>query len=243
MPAPLRMFDFLDLLKFGDAGWGDELLRGAAMTVAVAVGGFLLGQVFGTLGALAKLSGNRVLGVAADVYTTVLRGIPELLVIYLLFFGTNLALMRVARIFGYAGYIEIDAFLVGVLAIGLISGAYSTEVIRGAIMAVPHGQLEAGKALGMRRGQLFRRILMPQTLRFALPGLGNVWQLTLKDTSLISVMALAELMRAANLAAGSTRNPFLFYGAAAVLYLTMTSISTYGFERAERHANRGVRRA
>lgn len=233
----------LELLSLGDAGWGDELLRGALMTVAVSVCAFLLGQVFGAVGALAKLSGRRPLAAVADVYTTVIRGIPELLVIYLLFFGSSNAVMSVARIFGYTGYLEINAFLVGVLAVGLIAGAYSTEVIRGAIMAVPHGQIEAGRAMGMRPGMVFFRILVPQTLRFALPGLGNVWQLTLKDTALISVTALAELMRVSNLAAGSTRNPFLFYAAAAVLYLLMTSVSTYAFDRAERHANRGVRRA
>lgn len=233
----------LELLGLGDTGWGDELLRGTAMTIAVAVGAFALGQVVGTLGALAKLSGRRWLAAIADVYTTVVRGIPELLVIYLLFFGSSMAVTNIARMFGYGGYLEVNAFLVGVLAVGLISGAYSTEVIRGAIQSVPPGQLEAGRAMGMPRRLLFFRILVPQTLRFALPGLGNVWQLTLKDTSLISVTALAELMRTANLAAGSTRNPFLFYGIAAVLYLVLTSFSTVAFERAERYANRGIRRA
>jgi octopine/nopaline transport system permease protein len=233
----------LELLSLGDTGWGDELLRGALMTVAVSVGAFALGQIFGVLGALAKLSGKRPLAFLADFYTTVVRGIPELLVIYLLFFGSSSAIMAVAGLFGYTGYLEVNAFAVGVLAVGLIAGAYSTEVIRGAIAAVPRGQIEAGRAMGMNRRLVFFRILLPQTLRFALPGLGNVWQLTLKDTALISVTALAELMRMSNLAAGSTRNPFLFYSAAAVLYLLMTSVSTYAFERAERHANRGVRRA
>jgi octopine/nopaline transport system permease protein len=151
--------------------------------------------------------------------------------------------MGIAGLFGYTGYIEVNAFTVGVLAVGLISGAYSTEVIRGAIQAVPFGQIEAGRAVGMHRMQIFFRILLPQTLRYALPGLGNVWQLTLKDTALISVTALAELMRSAQIAAGVTRNPFLFYVLAAVLYLVLTSLSTYAFDRAERHANRGVRRA
>jgi octopine/nopaline transport system permease protein len=151
--------------------------------------------------------------------------------------------MGIAGLFGYTGYIEVNAFTIGVLSVGLISGAYSTEVIRGAIQAVPFGQIEAGRAVGMRRMQIFFRILLPQTLRYALPGLGNVWQLTLKDTALISVTALAELMRSAQIAAGVTRNPFLFYVLAAILYLVLTSLSTYAFDRAERHANRGVRRA
>ncbi|WP_207485596.1 ABC transporter permease [Arenibaculum pallidiluteum] len=232
-----------ELLAYGDTGWGDELLAGTAMTVAVSLGAFLLGQVFGLLGATAKLSGRRIPAAIADVYTTLVRGIPELLVIYLLFFGSGNLLRWFAGLMGLDGYFEPNAFTVGVIAVGLISGSYSTEVIRGAIQAVPHGQLEAARALGMRPRQVTFRILLPQMLRFALPGLGNVWQLTLKDTSLISVTALAEIMRTAHLAAGSTRNPFLFYSTAAVLYLLLTSLSTYAFARAERHAGRGVRRA
>jgi octopine/nopaline transport system permease protein len=233
----------LDLLAFGDTGWGDELLRGAVMTIAVALAAFALGQAFGLLGATAKLSGSRPLVAVAEVYTTIVRGVPELLVIYLLFFGSGGAIRWLASLLGVEGYFEPNAFTIGALAVGLVSGAYSTEVIRGAIQAVPAGQLEAARALGMRPGQVRRRILLPQMLRFALPGLGNVWQLTLKDTSLISVTALAEIMRTAHIAAGATRNPFVFYCAAAVLYLVLTTVSTYAFQRAERHANRGVRRA
>ena len=213
------------------------------MTVAVSVSAFVLGLVFGSLGAAAKLSRNIALTGVAEVYTTVIRGVPELLVIYLLFFGGSGMIMAVGRVFGYDGYIELNAFSIGVLAVGLISGAYSTEVIRGAVQAVPHGQIEAARACGMGRWLILRRILVPQTLRYALPGLGNVWQLTLKDTALISVTALAEIMRMAHVAAGSTREPFLFYTTAAVLYLLLTTVSTAVFERAERYANRGVRRA
>ena len=213
------------------------------MTVAVSVSAFVLGLVFGSLGAAAKLSRNIALTGVAEVYTTVIRGVPELLVIYLLFFGGSGMIMAVGRVFGYDGYIELNAFSIGVLAVGLISGAYSTEVIRGAVQAVPHGQIEAARACGMGRWLILRRILVPQTLRYALPGLGNVWQLTLKDTALISVTALTEIMRVAHVAAGSTREPFLFYTTAAVLYLLLTTVSTAVFERAERYANRGVRRA
>ena len=213
------------------------------MTVAVSVSAFVLGLVFGSLGAAAKLSRNIALTGVAEVYTTVIRGVPELLVIYLLFFGGSGMIMAVGRVFGYDGYIELNAFSIGVLAVGLISGAYSTEVIRGAVQAVPHGQIEAARACGMGRWLILRRIVVPQTLRYALPGLGNVWQLTLKDTALISVTALTEIMRVAHVAAGSTREPFLFYTTAAVLYLLLTTVSTAVFERAERYANRGVRRA
>ncbi|WP_448203597.1 ABC transporter permease [Azospirillum sp. sgz302134] len=230
-----------ELLSFGPNGWGGQLLAGTAMTIAVSVTSFALGLIFGSAGAAAKLSHNLILNAVAEVYTTIVRGVPELLVIYLLFFGGGTMVMALGRLFGYDGYIELNAFTVGVLSVGLISGAYSTEVIRGAVQAVPHGQIEAARACGMNRWLILRRILVPQTMRYALPGLGNVWQLTLKDTALISVTALAEIMRVAHVAAGSTRQPFLFYTTAAALYLLLTTISTTAFERAERRANRGVR--
>ena len=231
----------LGLLALGDAGWGDEMLRGAAITVAVAVLSYALGVFIGVGGAAAKLSHSLPLRGLAEGYTTVVRGVPELLVIYLLFFGSSGAVMWVARLFGYTGYIELNNFTVGVLAVGIISGAYSTEVIRGAILAIPRGQIEAGRAVGMSSFLIFRRIMLPQLLRLALPGLGNVWQLTLKDTALISVTGLAELMRMASVASGSTRQPFVFYLTAAVLYLVMTTFSNAAFQQAERHFSRGVR--
>ncbi len=233
----------LDLLSFGPNGWGWQILTGAGMTVAVAVSAFALGVLFGSLGAAAKLGESLILRAVAEVYTTVVRGVPELLVIYLLFFGGNGMVLAVARVFGYEGYVELNAFTIGVVAVGLISGSYSTEVIRGAVQSVPRGQIEAARACGMGRWLILRRILAPQTLRYALPGLGNVWQLTLKDTSLVSVTALAEVMRVAHLGAGSTRQPFLFYTTAAVIYLLLTTVSTAAFDRAERHTMRGVRRA
>jgi octopine/nopaline transport system permease protein len=232
----------LDLLIWGDAGWGDEMARAAVMTLLVSLCALLLGIVIGSFGAAAKLSVIAPLRWIAEVYTTLVRGIPELLVIYLLFFGGSGALMVVAGMFGYDGYIEINAFTTGAVAIGLISGAYSTEVIRGAIQAVPKGQIEAAEALGMSRWLLRRRIMLPQVARFALPGLGNVWQFTLKDSALISVTGLVEIMRQAHIAAGSTREPFLFFTVAALLYLLLTSFSNAGFRRAEAWAGRGLRR-
>jgi len=233
----------LELLSLGDQGWGDEMLRGALMTLAVSLSSMALGLVFGTLGAAAKLSAVAPARWLAEGYTTIVRGVPELLVIYLLFFGGNGAVMFIAGIFGYGGYIELNAFTIGTFAVGVVSGAYSTEVIRGAVLAVPKGQIEAAQAIGMSRALLLRRIMLPQVARFALPGLGNVWQLTLKDTSLISVTGLVEIMRQAHIAAGSSRQPFTFYLVAACLYLLLTSFSNYGFRRAEGWASRGVRQA
>lgn len=233
----------MDLLSFGDGGWGDEMAVATLMTIAVSVSSFFLGLVIGAGGAALKLSDwvfNRAIG---DAYTTVVRGVPELLILYLLFFGGNGAVMFVARIFGYDGYIELNAFTIGTIAIGVVSGAYSTEVLRGAVLAIPRGQIEAARACGMSDWLMFRRIMAPQVLRFALPGLGNVWQLTLKDTALISVTGLVEIMRQASIASGSTRQPFVFYLLAAVAYLVLTTFSNMGFQRSERWANRGVRRA
>jgi octopine/nopaline transport system permease protein len=233
----------IELLSFGPSGWGAQMLAGTGMTVAVATVAFLIGIVFGTVGAAAKLSGNKVLLGAANVYTTIVRGIPELLVIYLLFFGGNGVVMAVASVFGYDGYVELNPFTIGTLAVGLISGSYSTEVIRGAVIAVPRGQIEAARACGMHPLLILRRILAPLTLRYAPQGLGNVWQLTLKDTALISVTSLTEIMRASLLAAGSTHQPFLFYSTAMILYLALTLVTTALFDRAERYFMRGVRRA
>lgn len=232
-----------ELLSFGDQGWGDEILRGAAVTILLAIVSFAFGLILGAGAAAAKLSHSVALRWGAEVYTTLFRGVPELLVIYLFAFGSTGAIMSVASVFGYTGYLELPPFFVGVLAVGIISGAYSTEVIRGAIQSVPHGQIEAAMAVGMNRRQIFLRITLPQLMRFALPGLGNVWQLTLKDTALVSVAALAELMRISRVASDSTREPFLFYMVAAILYLVMTTGSQVLFQMAERRALRGVRMA
>lgn len=237
------MPEWVSLLAWGDAGWSDELAMGALMTLQVAVLAFVLGIAIGTGGAAIKLS--KVLGVPflGDIYTTVIRGVPDLITIYIIFFGGSGVAMSVARVFGYTGYIEINAFATGVIALGIISGAYATEVIRGAVLAVPKGQIEAAKAAGMSRWTRFRRVLVPQVARYALPGLGNVWQLTLKDTSLISVVGLVDIMRQAHVASGSTKQPFTFFLSAAVLYLALTTLSNKAFDGAETWANRGVRRA
>ena len=215
------------------------MLRGMAMTLAVSMSSFLLGIVIGCGGAAIKLSSFLPSRIIGDTYTTVIRGVPELLVLYLLFFAAHQAVMLVARVFGYTEYIELDAFTIGTIAIGFVSGAYSTEVIRGAVLAVPKGQIEAAKAVGMSRWLRFWRILLPQALPVRLPGLGNVWQLTLKDTSLISVTGLVEIMRTAQVAAGSTKQPFTFYLVAAALYLILTSASNFGIRRLERWGQSG----
>jgi octopine/nopaline transport system permease protein len=233
----------LALFGFGPNGWGWAMLLGAAMTLAVAGCGFLLGAAIGTLGAWAKIAGGGVVRVVADGYTTVLRGIPDLLVIYLFYFGGGAALSAVGRLFGASGFISLPGFAAGVLAIGVVCGAHHTEVFRGAFGAVSPGEIEAARAVGMGPLLCFRRIIAPLVLRYALPGLGNVWQLVLKESALVSVTGVVELLRQAQIGAGSTRQPFDFFVAAALLYLVITTLSGWTLQRAERHLSRGMRHA
>jgi octopine/nopaline transport system permease protein len=253
----------LALLAWGPTGWLDELTFATGLTLAVAFVSFVLGTAFGALAASLKLSRSRLGRGTADVYTTVFRGVPDLLVLYLFYFGGSALLSSVARLFGYVGFVGMPGFLTAVIAIGLVNGAYQTEVLRGAYLAIPKGELEAARAVGMSPVTMFRRIVVPQVLRFALPGLGNVWQLCLKESALVAVIGLTvhlpsidifslftlpevrfnDLLRQAHVAAGSTRQPFIFYITAAVFYLLLTSVSTLAFARAERQALAGMRRA
>jgi octopine/nopaline transport system permease protein len=228
----------LELIGFGSTGWGALLLLGALMTLCVTAVALALGAVFGTIVAAAKLSGNIVFKTLGNVYTTVFRGVPELLIIYLIYFGGSTAVTSIGKAFGYEGFLGLPSFAAGALAVGIISGAYQAEVFRGAYLAISKGELEAASAIGMHRGLRFRRIVMPQVLRLAIPGMGNVWQLSLKDSALVSVTGLAELMRTSQVAAGSTRQYFLFFIVGGALYLILTSLSDRIFNGAERRANR-----
>ena len=229
----------MDLLYFGDNGWGDELAIATLMTIAVSITAMLIGFIFAALFTPLKLSKRKYLNLISNSYTTVIRGVPELLVIYLFFFGGSGAIMYVASIFGYNDYIEINAFLTGSFSIGIISGAYSTEVFRGAIQSIDRGQFEAAKVLGISKFTQFYKIILPQMLRLAIPNLSNVWQITLKDTSLISVTGLVEIMRQSYIAAGSTRDPLFFYSCAAVLYLMLTYLSMKLINKLEVKYSRG----
>ena len=229
----------MELLAFGKTGWGDELFYATLMTIAVSVTAMIIGFFFALIFTPLKLSKLKFLNLIGNFYTTVIRGVPELLVIYLFFFGGSGAIMYVASIFGYLEYIEINAFITGSVAIGIISGAYSTEVFRGAIQSIDKGQFEAAKVLGINKFTQFYKIILPQMLRLAIPNLSNVWQITLKDTSLISVTGLVEIMRQSYIAAGSTRDPLFFYCFAAILYLMLTYISMKIINRLEIKYSRG----
>ena len=229
----------MELLAFGKTGWGDELFYATLMTLAVSITAMIIGFFFALIFTPLKLSKNKFLNLIGNFYTTVIRGVPELLVIYLFFFGGSGAIMFVASMFGYNEYIEINAFVTGSFAIGIISGAYSTEVFRGAIQSIDKGQFEASKVLGIKKHIQFYKVILPQMLRLAIPNLSNVWQITLKDTSLISVTGLVEIMRQSYIAAGSTRDPLFFYSFAAVLYLLLTFVSMKLINRLEVRYSRG----
>jgi octopine/nopaline transport system permease protein len=231
-----------DLIGTGPNGWGLALAAGAVMTVLIAVAGFAIGAVIGSFGAWAKISGGPVTRAIAGTYTTVLRGIPDLLVIYLFYFGGSAVVTAIGRLFGASGFISFPGFLAGALAVGITSGAQQTEVFRGAYRAVHPGELEAATACGMSRWVRFRRILAPLTVRYALPGMGNVWQVVLKESALVSVTGVVELLRQAQIGAGSTGLPFDFYMIAAVIYLGISTVSGGILQLGEKRFSRGVRR-
>ncbi len=235
------MIQIIQLLGFGTGGWGATLLVAAVITLLVTLTALAIGAVFGSIVAAAKLSNNLPAVFLGNLYTTVFRGIPELLVIYLVYFGGSSGVTALGHLIGIEGFIGMPTFLSGALAVGVISGAYQAEVYRGAFLAVAKGEIEAARAVGMNTAMRFRRIIMPQVLRYALPGIGNVWQLSLKDSALISVTGLVELMRASEVAAGSTRSYFVFYVAGGALYLILTLCSNRVFDRAEAGVNKSFK--
>ena len=219
------------------------LWEGVQVTVTVALCSMALALVCGLIGAWGKLSANRVFNAGADTYTTVIRGVPELILILIVYYGTPTLIQDTLELYGIDIIIDINPFLAGFMTLGVIYGAFATEVFRGAYHAVPKGQIEAAKAIGMSRMLLARRILLPQMWRFALPGLGNVWMVMIKATALISVIQLPELLRNSDIAARAVRMPFTFYFAASLYYLAIVTVSMMLQKRAEAWASRGVRRA
>ncbi|MHA1599314.1 MAG: ABC transporter permease [Alphaproteobacteria bacterium] len=224
-------------------GYGWMLWDGVQLTLAVAFCAMAVTLCLGLLGAWGKLSAAPVARFAAETYTTVIRGIPELILILIVYYGVPTLIQDIAEDMGYDIFIDFNSFIAGFLTIGFVYGAFATEVFRGAYLAVPRGQIEAAYATGMSPMLMARRILLPQMWRFALPGLGNVWMVMIKATALISVIQLPELLRNADIAARAVRMPFTFYFAASLIYLTITIVSMIAQHRAEAWANRGVRRS
>ena len=227
------MFKF-EKLVFGDLGWGDEFFFATLMTLVVSILSMGLGLFLAIITVWAKIVQNNLTRLIANFYTTVIRGVPELLIIYLIFFGGNAVVMSVAKIFGYHGYIELNALTIGTIAIAFISATYSSEVLRAAYLSINKGQVEAAQAMGLNKLNIFFRVLAPQIIRHALPGIGNVWQITLKDTSLISVTGLVEIMRQSRIASNVEHSPLTFLVTAAFLYLFLTTFSGKFFKILEK---------
>lgn len=207
-------------------GYGDLLVQGSVLTVKLALTSLAFGLVFGLLGAVAKLSKIKPLVALATVYTTVVRGIPELLSVLFIYYGGTMLLSALLEKFGYADSIDISPFWAGVTALSIAFGAYATETFRMAFQEIPVGQKEAAQAIGMKKGQILWRITLPQVWRLALPGLGNLFLVSLKDTALVSLVGLEDIMRNSTVAANATQRPFTFYLMAACLYLVMTVVIT-----------------
>ncbi|MCZ7450879.1 ABC transporter permease subunit [Agrobacterium rhizogenes] len=232
----------LSLVGFGAGGWGSLLLQAGLMTLTVSMVAFFVGLFVGTLVAWARISGSGLIRVFASAYVSVFRGVPDILVIYLFFFGGRQFVAAIGTAIGMQGPFEVNGFVAGALAVGLISAASQSEVLRGAYQAVPKGTIEAGSVVGMTRLTLFRRVIMPQALVTAIPGLGNQWQGVVKDSAVVSVTGLVEIMRQVAVASGSTREYLLFAVAGAVLYLVITTLSDQITRVAERSVRHGEKR-
>ncbi|MSP83297.1 MAG: ABC transporter permease subunit [Alphaproteobacteria bacterium] len=229
-------------LAWGAEGWGDEFVRGVALTVQISLSGYVFGLILGMLGAGAKLSSRPWLNRIGGAYTTIVRALPELLLILLLYYAGTSALVKVLVFVGVAGEeLQISPFAAAVASLGLIYGAYLTDVLRGGIEAIPRGQIEAARACGMGPSLCFRRIILPQMIRYAIPGMGNQWLNITKDSSLVSVIGAYELLSAGRSAATSTKEYIFYYSITALIFLTLTIVSMALFWRLEQRANRGVR--
>ncbi|SFN30796.1 histidine transport system permease protein [Izhakiella capsodis] len=223
-------------------GYSDVILRGAAVTLALALSSLVLAVIIGMIGASAKLSANRILKLIFEGYTTLIRGVPDLVLMLLIFYGLQIALNNITDLLGI-NQIDINPMGAGIITLGFIYGAYFTETFRGAYLAVPGGHIEAAIAFGFTRSQTFRRILFPAMMRFALPGIGNNWLVILKSTALVSLLGLEDVVKATQLAGKSTWQPFYFAIVAGVIYLVFTTLSNAVLLWLEKRYSVGVRRA
>lgn len=227
-----------ELLSLSPPGWGGNLLRGLVNSLKIAFGAYAFGLIIGLFGAYGKLYGGVVTRDLLAIYTTVIKAVPELVLILILYYvGTDL-FNKASNLLGY-GRVEISGVAAGIWVLGIVQGAYSAEILRGAIQAVPKGQLEAARAFGMPPFMLMRRITIPAMLSFATPGLANLWLIATKDTALLSIVGFSELTLETRQAAASTRHYFTFFLAAGGLYLVVTLLSGVVFARIEKWARRG----
>ncbi len=218
------------------------ILEGMLLTIELAIISLFVALALGILGATAKLSSNRIANIVAEAYTTLIRGVPDIVLMFILFFGGQILMNKIVDTLEIE-YIEVSEFVAGVVTIGFIFGAYMAETFRGAILAVPRGEIEAGHAFGMTPVQVFVRITFPASVRHALPGFGNNWLVLAKTTALVSVIGLEDMVFRAAQAGGSLRQPFTFYFVVAILYLIITAVSDGGLRWLDKRYSAGVRKA
>ncbi|MHA7971320.1 ABC transporter permease [Rhizobium sp. CAU 1783] len=232
------LFD-LSLLALSPPGWGGVLLEGFVRSLQLAIGGYALGIVIGIGGAFGKLYGGPIIRDLLEVYTTLIRAVPELVLILLLYYAGTDAVNALLSLISLPP-VDISGLVAGIFVIGVVQGAYSTEVLRGAIKAVPAGQIEAARAFGMSPFKALTRVTLPAMLPYAIPGLANLWLISTKDTALLAVVGFSELTLVTRQAAGTTKAYMLFFCAAGVLYLALTLVSNIVIAIIERRARRGI---
>ncbi|TAG30185.1 MAG: ABC transporter permease subunit [Rhodobacterales bacterium] len=235
------MTSTLDLLAWAPPGWGATLMVALGKSIMIAIGAFALGLLIGIGGAYGKLYGGPVTRDLLGIYTTIVRAVPELILILILYFAVTSSLNNLLLAWGFER-IQISGFVAGIAVLGIVQGAYATEVLRGAILSVPSGQIEAARAMGMPPLMLAWRVTFPQMLAAAIPGLANLWLIATKDTALLAVVGYAELTLVTRQAASTTKAFFTFFMAAGVLYLVISILSSLLFARAEAWARRGQTR-
>ncbi|MEO1199810.1 MAG: ABC transporter permease [Pseudomonadota bacterium] len=227
------------LLSFGPEGWGDEIAAGTLLTISLALATLPFGLALGFMIALAKNSDEPSLRAAANVYTTIFRGLPELLTLFIVYYGAQILIQQIIGLVAPGTYIEINSFVAGMVALGFVFSSYASEVFLSAFKGIKHGQYEGAHALGLGRWPTMQLVILPQLIRLALPGLSNLWLILLKDTALVSVIGLTDLLRQSGIAARVTKEAFLFFGVACLIYLVLSIISSIGISRLEAWSKRG----
>ena len=226
------------LLSWGPEGWLDDIAYGVFITVSLALATLPVGLAIGFLAALAKQSKEPSLRLAGDIYTTIFRGLPELLTLFVVFYGAQIGIQQIVRLISPSTTIEVNSFVSGMVALGAVFSAYASEVFLSAFRAIPKGQYEGGHSIGLSNWQTMRLVVLPQLIRIALPGLANLWLILLKDTALVSAIGLTDILRQAGVAARVTKHAFLFFGVAALIYLGLAIISSFGINAIERAVGR-----
>ncbi|MBK8457565.1 MAG: ABC transporter permease [Phyllobacteriaceae bacterium] len=219
------------LLSFGPAGWGDEILAGVGVTLALALATLPVGLTIGFFVAMAKQAEEPSIRLAGNIYTTIFRGLPELLTLFIVFFGAQIGIQQLVGLFGVHRVIEVNAFVSGMIALGVVFSSYASEVFLSAFRAIPKGQYEGGYAIGLSYAKTMRFVVLPQLIRIALPGLANLWLILLKDTALVSAVGLSDILRQTGIAARVTKHAFLFFGVACLVYLVLAILSSIAIGR------------